>query len=90
MTIQIHLHKTHRQYAGGREAVAVKGGTVGECLHDLVQMYPELEKRLFETGHRLHRTVEIYLNMESAYPGELSRPTQDGDEIHITLLLAGG
>ncbi|RTZ97237.1 MAG: ThiS family protein, partial [Deltaproteobacteria bacterium] len=36
------------------------------------------------------RKIEIYLNMESAYPDELGRPVKDGDEIHLTLLLAGG
>jgi molybdopterin converting factor small subunit len=34
--------------------------------------------------------VEVYVNNESAYPEELAKPVQDGDEIHLILMLAGG
>ena len=90
LTIRIHLHKTHRQYTAGRDTVAVEGSTVGQCLNDLVRQYPEMQLRLFDTKGRLKKTVEIYLNMQSAYPDELTKPTQGGDEIHIVLMLAGG
>jgi hypothetical protein len=30
------------------------------------------------------------MNLQSAYPNELAKPVKDGDEIHVTLLLAGG
>ena len=63
---------------------------VGECLRNLVDLYPELMPQLFDGKGRLQKTVEIYLNMASAYPDELARPTTDGDRIHITLMLAGG
>ena len=35
MSIKIHLHKSHRPLAGGRETVEVRGKTVGECIRDL-------------------------------------------------------
>ena len=90
MTINIHLHKTHREHAGGREIVPVAGHTVGACIDDLVRQYPGLRERLFETGGKLRHFIEIYLNNESAYPDELKRATREGDEIHIVILLAGG
>jgi hypothetical protein len=34
--------------------------------------------------------VEIYVNLESAYPDELARPVKNGDAISITLTIAGG
>ena len=90
MSVTIHLHKTHRRFAEGKERVDTEGQTVGECLRNLVDLYPELKAQLFDGKGRLQKTIEIYLNMASAYPDELARPTIDGDRIHITLMLAGG
>ena len=90
MSIQVNLHKTHRQYTGGLETVEVDGQTVGDCLHALVNRYPGMGAVLFHSGGKLHHLIEIYLNMESAYPDELKKPVRDGDEIHITVMLAGG
>ncbi len=90
MSVTISIHKTHRQYAEGLETVDVDGRTVGECLNALVAKYPGMKTVLFDTGGKLNRLIEIYLNMESAYPNELAKPTRDGDDIHVTLLLSGG
>jgi molybdopterin converting factor small subunit len=88
--VRIHLHRTHRRHAGGRESVEVDGATVGKCLEDLVRRHPAMGEALFDAGGGLRSNVEIYLNMRSTYPGELERPTADGDEIHVTVMLAGG
>ena len=90
MSVTIHLHKTHRQFANGLASVDAVGQTVGECLENLVERYPGLKPHVFDTGGKLLRTIEIYLNMTSAYPNEMAKPTKDGDQIHITLMLAGG
>ena len=90
VSVSIHLHKTHRRFAAGQERIDVEGKTVAECLRNLVHRYPALEPQLFDGDGRLQKTIEIYLNMASAYPDELTRTTNDGDRIHVTLLLAGG
>jgi molybdopterin converting factor small subunit len=90
MSVKINLHKTHRSYADGLEVVETQGNTVGECLDDLIAQYPELKEKLFDTKGKLRNTIEIYLNMESAYPDELKKKVKPGDEIHLTILLAGG
>ena len=90
MTVKINLHKTHRQYTDGLEIVEVNGETVGACLNELVRRYPAIEKGLFDNKGKLRNNVEIYVNMESAYPDELAKTVKDGDKIHITLILTGG
>ena len=90
VSARINLHKTHRQYAGGKEIVDVSGNTVGECLRDLVSQYPELEKEIFDKKGNLLSVLEIYLNGASAYPDELKKVVKDGDEIHLLTMLAGG
>jgi molybdopterin converting factor small subunit len=90
MCIKINLHKTHRSYADGLEAVETEGNTVGDCLDDLIVQYPGMKDKLFDAKGRLLNTIEIYLNMESTYPDELKKVVKPGDEIHLTILLAGG
>jgi adenylyltransferase/sulfurtransferase len=88
--VNVHIHKTHRRHTGGSEAVAVQGDTVGKCLDDLIRRYPGMREVIFDPRGALRSTIEIYVNLESAYPDELGKAVQDGDEIHLTLLLAGG
>ena len=90
MGININLHKTHRPYAGGFEVVETEGGTVGDCLDDLIMQYPGLKEKLFDAKGKLLNTIEIYLNLESTYPDELKKVVKTGDEITLTILLAGG
>lgn len=90
MSVKIHIHKTHRQYTDGLSVIETKGATVGMCLSNLVEQFPGMKPELFDNDGKLTNKVEIYLNMESAYPDELVKPVKDGDDIHLTLLLAGG
>lgn len=90
MTVNIHMHLVHRQHTDGKKIVEVQGDTVGRALADLVLQYPAMEKELFDKKGRLHGHIEIYLNAESAFPGELEKPVTPGDDIQIVTFLAGG
>jgi molybdopterin converting factor small subunit len=70
--------------------IEVDGKTVGECLKNVVKRYPAMESTIFGKNGKLSNIVEIYLNLQSAYPNELARPVKDGDEIHLTMMLSGG
>jgi len=90
VSVQLNIHKTHRPLTGNRQVVDVEGDTVGNCLQDLIRQYPGMKEKLFDKQGKLMDTIEIYLNLESAYPDELKKPVRPGDEIHLTVLLAGG
>ena len=90
MSVKVHIHTTHRQFTNGLKVVSLEGGTVGECLNQLIKQFPGMEKALFAKKDLLLKNVEIYLNRESAYPNELVKPVKDGDEIHLVVMLAGG
>ena len=90
MSVKVHLHLTLRQYTDGQEIVETQGKTVGECLKDLVKRFPGVQSSLFDKKGKINNIIEIYLNLQSAYPDELAKPVKDGDEIHVTLMLAGG
>ena len=90
MSIRVNIHKTHRQFTDGLDAVEVEGNSVGDCLDDLVRQFPGMGNALFDKKGKLLNAIEIYINLKSAYPNELVKPVKDGDDIHITLMLAGG
>jgi molybdopterin converting factor small subunit len=90
MSVKIHIHKTHRQYTGGLSVIETQGDTVGMCLSNLIEQFPDIKSEIYDNNGKLTNKVEIYLNMKSAYPDELAKPVKNGDEIHLTLLLAGG
>lgn len=90
MSIKVHIHKSHRQSAGGFSVVNVKGKTVGQCLDNLIKKHPDMKEKLFDKKGNLLNVIEIYVNLESAYPNELAKKVSDGDEIYLTAKLAGG
>ena len=90
VSVKVSLHKTHRQFTGGLGVVEVQGETVGDCLDHLAKEYPGIGEALFEKKGKLRRHIEVFLNLQSTYPQELAMPVKDGDEIHVTVMLAGG
>ena len=90
MGVRINIHQTLRHLTNGQGMAEVNGTTVGECLNELVQQFPGMETRLFDKKGRLLNYVDIYVNRESSYPEELAKPVKDGDELSITLMIAGG
>ena len=90
VAVKVNLHVTLRQFTNGQEMIEVDGKTVGECLKNVVKKYPAMESSIFGKNGKLSNIVEIYVNLQSAYPNELAKQVKDGDEIHVTMMLAGG
>ena len=70
--------------------VKVEGSTVGECLEDLIDQYPQMKADLFNRDGKLHSDIIIYLNNKTTYPEQLKKPVQEGDELNISVLIGGG
>jgi len=45
---------------------------------------------LFEKKGKLRKHIEVFVSLEGTYPQELAVPVKDGDEIHVTVMVAGG
>jgi molybdopterin converting factor small subunit len=90
MSVRINLHPTLHSFTNNQAIVEVNGSTVGECLSDLVKQFPRIKPMLFDKQGKLLNYVDIYVNYESSYPEELAKLVKDGDELHITLIIAGG
>jgi molybdopterin converting factor small subunit len=90
MSVEINIPPFLQYLAGGVKQAEVEGKTVAECLEALVAQYPELKPRLFGRSGKLPSGLNIFINGESAFPGELSRPVKDRDRIHIAYVMVGG
>ena len=90
MSVTLNLQPGLQHLTNGQAKVQVKGSTVGQCLEEMIKQFPEIEPRLFDKKGKLRNYVDIYVNQESAYPEGLAKPVRDGDEIHITMIIAGG
>ncbi|HIC85636.1 MAG TPA: MoaD family protein [Desulfobacterales bacterium] len=90
MGVFVHLHKIHRQFTDGLATVEVEGKTVEECLENLVKKYPAMRRAIFKEDNRVANNIEIYVNQTSAYPNEMKKEVNDGDNIHLVVMLAGG
>ena len=90
MSITVNIHQALRQITNNQATVEVAGTTVGECLTELVQRFPDIKSKLFDKTGKLLNYIDIYVNAESSYPEELAKPVKDGDKLSITLMIAGG
>ena len=90
MPVKIHIHQTQREFADGNAVVEVVGDTVGACLDNLIQRFPDIRRVLFSGDGKLLNNIDIYVNHESTYPEALTTSVKDGDEIHLILVIAGG
>jgi molybdopterin converting factor small subunit len=91
MAIKINIfYPAVQEYLGNRDSVEVNGTTVGECLDDLVRQYPEAGKWILNDKHQLLKPVFVYVNAESAYKVDLSRPVTSKDQLILAVLVTGG
>lgn len=90
MSVKIHLHPDMCYLADNNEIVESTGSTVGECIRELIARYPGLGELVFDKDGRLKTFIEIYINRMAAYPNELERNVDDGDDIHLMMTVAGG
>ena len=48
LSVKIYIPQFLQHIVDGVEVVSVSGRTVGECLHSLVEQFPQLETSLFD------------------------------------------
>ena len=90
MTVYIEIPSIFARYAGNRTSFETEGRTVGECLKDLEKLHPDLVKLIMAKEGGLLNSIDIFVNGESVYPRELSRPVKDGDKLKVIMIIQGG
>ena len=90
MSVNTVLPWNLMSFTNDKKEIAVDGGTIGECLENLIEKFPALKPDLFNKNGRLHNDIIIYLNNKTTYPEQLAKAVQDGDELNISILIGGG
>ncbi|OGO31943.1 MAG: hypothetical protein A2Z29_06045 [Chloroflexi bacterium RBG_16_56_11] len=90
MSAEIEISPVFARYTEGHMSVKVEGKTVGECINDFVRQFPKIKKIILDKHGRLGHSYDVYVNGESAYPMEMTKPVKDGDRLNIVLLIYGG
>ena len=90
MSIRTLVPSYLQSYTNNMETASVSGGTVGECLNDLIRQFPDIEKMLYDKSGELLDYVTLFVNEEDTYPDNLAKPVKDGDVLQLAYLIAGG
>ena len=88
--VQIHIPPFFQPYTENVSKDHVEGRTIMECLTMLVERFPKLKSRLFNTEDKVRRELIIYLNSSQIHPNEFSLSVKDGDQLHIAHVISGG
>jgi molybdopterin converting factor small subunit len=75
---------------GDHDEIEVDGSTVRECLEQVVALYPGVRKWLFREDGELANFIDIFVNLSSTFPNELSEAVREGDEIYIVMMHTAG
>ena len=81
--VQIHIPPFLLPYTDNMSQDYINGSTIMECLIALVERYPQLKSRVFDTGDKLRRDLKVYLNKSYIHPRDFSRLVKDGDRLGL-------
>lgn len=90
MPVTIRIQRNVQFLTNNQDRVEVEGTTVGECVEQLAARFPELRRQSTGGKRKLLDFLQVFVNGESAYPNEESRPVADGDVIDVMFLISGG
>jgi molybdopterin converting factor small subunit len=91
MSIKFKIPKLLQEKTGGAVLIEVQGGSVQECLADLIRRYPDLEGMILDGEDRILLKWTVYINNQSAISShELSYQVKGGDIITLLPMVAGG
>ena len=88
MGIKIKLNHLFQPYAGNQKTVEVTGGTVKECLDNLIDLYPVFKEILFDNEGSL--SAMVLLNGEIVVWKDLDRPVAEPGELRLMPMIQGG
>ena len=91
MAVTVLIPTPLRPFVGGRDAVELEGGSVGELLDRLTGEHVALKPHLFATDGRLRSFVNVYVNdRDIRQLAQRETPVKPGDTVSIIPSIAGG
>ena len=91
MSIQFKIPKLLQEKTDGAVLIAVQGGSVQECIADLIRRYPGLKGMILDGEDGILLKWMVYINNKGTVSSnELSYQVKDGDIITLLPMVAGG
>lgn len=91
MAIIVEIPSIFRNLTQGASEVEVEATTMKEVVEQLIQRFPDLEKRLLEIDGSLKPFVNLYLGDRNTRDLQgLDTPVSEGDRVAILPAIAGG
>ncbi len=91
MAVKVLIPTPLRPYVGGRDALELEGGSVGELLEQLADEHAALKPHLFAENGRLRSFVNVYVNDRDIRRLALQETeVRPGDTVSIVPSIAGG
>jgi molybdopterin converting factor small subunit len=91
MAVTISIPTALRQYAANNASISLEADTVGNLLHGLIELHPDLGQHLFDEQGKLRSFVNVYVGDEDIrYLDGPDTPLKDGEVVSIIPAIAGG
>lgn len=90
MSVKVSISHSLQSFTKNMAEVEVTGSIIGECLDQLAKQFPEIRDKLLIKDNRLFGQIGIYVNREKNFTRELDKPVEDGEELHLISIVAGG
>jgi molybdopterin/thiamine biosynthesis adenylyltransferase/rhodanese-related sulfurtransferase/molybdopterin converting factor small subunit len=91
MAVTVLIPTPLRPFVGGRDALELEGGNVGELLERLTGEHAALKPHLFADDGRLRSFVNVYVNdRDIRQLAQRETPVKAGDTVSIIPSIAGG
>ncbi len=91
MAVKVLIPTPLRPYVGGRDALELEGGSVGELLEQLADEHAALKPHLFAENGRLRSFVNVYVNdRDIRRLAQQETEVRPGDTVSIVPSIAGG
>ena len=90
MSVKVNVYYFLPHLTNDQEEIEVNGSTIGQCLEQLINIFPKAREWLFGKDGKISNFLDIYINLEMVDPHDLTRQVDDGDVIHIVMMLTGG
>jgi hypothetical protein len=83
MSVEMRVDPRFWDRDGSYVRVPVPGGTVRNCLEQLVAQEPVLREKLFNSQGSLNPAILVFRNDKPVFPYNLTNPVVDGDEVKV-------
>jgi|WetSurMetagenome_2_1015567.scaffolds.fasta_scaffold649527_1 molybdopterin converting factor small subunit len=90
MKVELFLPPSIQYLADNIKTLEVEGNTIRECLHSLVNQYPQLKADIFTRSNKLHKGLSIYKNGGKTDVMDLDTAIKEGDKLYILNVIFGG